>query len=101
MARCSTRAHTRVSQQLHTRVARFARFTQLSLLRWVGLMDEAATELPTAPNQPSVEHIVDTQLYTRDALFRACYKFTDRAYLLLRQVNADVIAVEFRAKDTH
>ena len=40
--------------------------------------------------------VVDTKLYTSDALFRACYVFTDRCYLFLRQHSAHEIVVEFR-----
>ena len=40
--------------------------------------------------------LVDTTLYTPEALFRACYAFTDRCYLFLKQVSAHEILVEFR-----
>lgn len=40
--------------------------------------------------------VVDTTLYTPEALFRACYTFTDRCYLFLRQQGAHEIVVEFR-----
>jgi His-Xaa-Ser system protein HxsD len=46
----------------------------------------------------SVEYIVDTTLYSSDALFRACYKFTDRGYLFLRRAGADAVAVAFRKR---
>jgi len=39
---------------------------------------------------------VDTTLYTPDALFRACYVFTDRCYLFLKQQSTHEIVVEFR-----
>jgi His-Xaa-Ser system protein HxsD len=42
---------------------------------------------------------VDTTLYTSDALFRACYTFTDRCYLFLKQQTAHAIVVEFRKSD--
>src|SRR5437870_11936918 len=40
--------------------------------------------------------VVDTTLYTSDALFRACYAFTDRCYLFLKQQSAHEIEIEFR-----
>jgi His-Xaa-Ser system protein HxsD len=46
----------------------------------------------------SLEYVVDTALYSSDALFRACYKFTDRGYLFLRRVGTDAVAVEFRKR---
>ena len=44
--------------------------------------------------------VVDTTLYTSDALFRACYAFTDRCYLFLKQLSADQVLVEFRRSDS-
>src|SRR5438094_1032705 len=44
--------------------------------------------------------VVDTTLYTSDALFRACYAFTDRCYLFLKQLGADEVLVEFRRSDS-
>lgn len=43
---------------------------------------------------------VDTSLYSREALFRACYLFTDRCYLFLRQLENGNIAVDFRGQET-
>lgn len=42
---------------------------------------------------------LDTTLYTESAIFRTCYKFTDRAYLFVRRDGADQIIVELRSKD--
>jgi len=44
--------------------------------------------------------VVDTTLYTSEALFRACYAFTDRCYLFLKQLSADQVLVEFRTSDS-
>ena len=53
----------------------------------------------THTNVPSVEHLpVDTSLYTIEALFKACYTFTDRCYLFLRRTGPTEITVEFRAR---
>jgi len=40
--------------------------------------------------------LVDTTLYSPDAVFRACYTFTDRCYLFLQQQSVHEIMVEFR-----
>jgi His-Xaa-Ser system protein HxsD len=42
---------------------------------------------------------VDTNLYTKEALFRACYQFTDRCYLFLEQSDGDTVTVEFRKRE--
>lgn len=47
----------------------------------------------------SVTVQVNTTLYTREALFRAAYRFTDRCYLLLRPETEEVIAVEMTSKN--
>ena len=44
--------------------------------------------------------VVDTTLYTSDALFRACYAFTGRCYVFLKQVSAGQVLVEFRRSDS-
>ena len=41
---------------------------------------------------------VDTNLYARESLFRACYQFTDRCYLFLRPDGEHGIVVEIRRK---
>jgi len=43
---------------------------------------------------------VDTSLYARESLFRACYQFTDRCYLFLRPDGDQAIVVEIRRKQT-
>jgi His-Xaa-Ser system protein HxsD len=45
-----------------------------------------------------IRYTVDTALYTREAVFRACYQFTDRCYLFLRQAEGEAIAIEFRKR---
>jgi His-Xaa-Ser system protein HxsD len=42
---------------------------------------------------------IDVPLYGRAAVFRACYTFTDRCYLLLRPGAGEEIVIEFRAKE--
>ena len=42
--------------------------------------------------------VVDTKLYTPEALFRACYAFTDRCYLFLSEKSDHEVVVEFRPK---
>lgn len=43
---------------------------------------------------------VDSDLYSREALFRVCYLFTDRCYLFLSQEeNSPVIQVRFTRKN--
>lgn len=41
---------------------------------------------------------LDTQLYPPSVVFRACYQFTDRAYIYLRSEKDDEIIIEFRSK---
>jgi His-Xaa-Ser system protein HxsD len=43
-------------------------------------------------------YVVDLTIYGRDALYRACYLFTDRCYLFLSEVSPTKISVEFRPK---
>ena len=45
-----------------------------------------------------MNYVVDTRIYTREALFRACYRFTDRCYVFLRTQGQDAVLVEFRGK---
>lgn len=42
---------------------------------------------------------IDLELYTADAIFRACYKFTDRCYILLDRADERAVIAEFRARD--
>jgi His-Xaa-Ser system protein HxsD len=46
-----------------------------------------------------LEIAVDTSLYPLEALFRACYAFTDRCFLFLRRQGPEII-VEFRRRST-
>jgi His-Xaa-Ser system protein HxsD len=41
---------------------------------------------------------VDSRVYSEEAIFRACYIFTDRCYLLLDRDGSDHIIVRFRAR---
>lgn len=41
---------------------------------------------------------VDTSLYTLEALFRTCYKFTDRCYLWLERADGDNVTVHARPR---
>jgi His-Xaa-Ser system protein HxsD len=43
---------------------------------------------------------VDTQLYSHEALFRACYAFTDRCYLFLRENGPSKVTVIFRKRQS-
>lgn len=45
------------------------------------------------------ELTLDTGLYSREAVFRACYKFTDRCYLFLQPLSDSSVRVEFKRKD--
>jgi His-Xaa-Ser system protein HxsD len=45
-----------------------------------------------------LEVCVDTDLYTREALFRACYQFTERCFLYLRHGPGNSVVVEFRRR---
>lgn len=42
---------------------------------------------------------VDTSIYGEEALFRACYQFTDKCYLFLRRQGNSTIVVEFRRRN--
>lgn len=55
--------------------------------------------MTSSSQDPEVlRHVVDTDLYTKEALFRACYQFTDRCYLFLEQCDDQTIAVDFRRR---
>lgn len=41
---------------------------------------------------------MDTGLYSREAVFRACYQFTDRCFLFLEPAGDAAIVVEFRKR---
>jgi His-Xaa-Ser system protein HxsD len=43
---------------------------------------------------------VDTQIYGEEALFRACYAFTDRCYLFLRDRGQSSVTVVFRKRQS-
>jgi len=58
---------------------------------------ESVTE-QNGPESESSEVVVDTRIYTPEALFRACYVFTDRAYLFLSEAGEDRVLVEFRSR---
>src|SRR4030081_3213628 len=42
---------------------------------------------------------VDTTIYGEEALFRACYQFTDRCYLFLRGAEDVTVVVEIKRRD--
>jgi len=48
--------------------------------------------------QPVEQLIIDTGVYTLEALFRTCYAFTDRCYLFLRRTGPNEVTVEFRQR---
>lgn len=43
---------------------------------------------------------VDRELYSIRALFRACYAFTDRCYLFLRDAEPGLVTVVFRKRQS-
>lgn len=43
---------------------------------------------------------VDTEIYGEEALFRACYAFTDRCYLFLRDRGPSAVTVVFRKRQS-
>lgn len=70
-----------------------------------GVLPESSTPVGVTPGatagDPPVEVLrVDTSLYTLEALFRACYAFTDRCYLFLRRSGPAEVTVEFRPRQT-
>ena len=46
-----------------------------------------------------ISYRVDTSVYGREALFRACYQFTDRCYLFLHRDEGDAVTVDFRSRE--
>jgi His-Xaa-Ser system protein HxsD len=58
--------------------------------------DASNTSLPTKSDIAQIR--IDTSLYTIEAIFRACYKFTDRCFLFLERADADTVVVQFRAR---
>lgn len=43
---------------------------------------------------------VDAGLYSQEALFRACYAFTDRCYIFLRAAEGGRVTVVFRKRQS-
>jgi His-Xaa-Ser system protein HxsD len=61
------------------------------------------TESPSLPGAvhvlpDGIRYRVDTSVYSREALFRACYQFTDRCYLFLHHDEGDAVTVDFRRR---
>jgi His-Xaa-Ser system protein HxsD len=42
---------------------------------------------------------VDTSVYREEAVFRACYTFTDRCYLFVERAGAGRLKIRFRKRD--
>jgi His-Xaa-Ser system protein HxsD len=42
---------------------------------------------------------VDTTVYGEEALFRACYQFTDKCYLFLRRGEGTTVVVDIKQRD--
>src|SRR4051794_27596687 len=66
------------------------------------MIQSAPTSLPTdAPFENTgaevVRYVVSLPLYSKEAVFRACYQFTDRCFLFL-DLEDDAIIVEFRKR---
>ena len=65
---------------------------------------ESATSLFTPNTQPEssdddvVRYRVNTGLYSKEAVFRACYVFTDRCFLFLEPAGDSAIDIEFRKR---
>jgi His-Xaa-Ser system protein HxsD len=63
-------------------------------------IDDAGQRTAGPQNSSSVARWrIDLELYTADAIFRACYKFTDRCYILLDRSDERAVTAEFRARD--
>ena len=60
------------------------------------LTEMTPTSLATSDGSSTLS--VDTSIYSWSALFRACYKFTDRCYLYLRRDSANEVVVRFTPK---
>jgi His-Xaa-Ser system protein HxsD len=56
-----------------------------------------ATDTPAAPRIERWR--IDLELYPADAIFRACYKFTDRCYIRLDRSDERTVMAELRARD--
>lgn len=63
------------------------------------LQPRPASRVTMPAEEGAVAISVDLTVFSTGALFRACYKFTDRAYLYLRRESNDAIIVEFRRKN--
>jgi His-Xaa-Ser system protein HxsD len=46
----------------------------------------------------TIRYQVSTDLYSKEAIFRACYQFTDRCFLFLEPAADGAIVVEFRKR---
>src|SRR5262245_3738094 len=77
------------------RIGRTARAPGFAKVRAASLFgeDEVAVE-----DERSLT--VDTELYSLGALFRACYAFTDRCYLFLRDAAPARVTVVFRKRQS-
>ena len=60
---------------------------------------EASAVFETLENSEKIALLrVDTNLYARESLFRACYQFTDQCYLFLRPDGEHTVLVELRGR---
>lgn len=57
------------------------------------------TDTPVAPFPVEFSIVVDTAVFPRDVVVRACYAFTDRCWCWLQAEGPSGIAVAFRRKD--
>lgn len=55
----------------------------------------------TTESHPSEQQLtIDLRLYGLEAIFRACYAFTDRCYLFLRDAGQSQITAVFRKRQS-
>lgn len=62
------------------------------------LADSVLRTVTVTADVEMFRYVVDTNVYTTEALFRACYQFTDRCYLFLEQSSDHTVTVEFRKR---
>src|SRR5262249_19046066 len=82
-------------------VAQLSRFAQLPLLPSFCGMGIANTEPELDWVERKPDHlaiVVDSSLYPDEAVFRACYAFTDRCYLFLERLSPSQLKLHFRAR---
>lgn len=71
--------------------------------RNISLITSSSSQAPVhiqaeSTGSETIRYRVSTDLYSKEAVFRACYQFTDRCFLFLELAADGAIVVEFRKR---